>query len=126
MSARERRYAWISWSDDSGVPVGPVEATDAVYLYVHPLPAGSYVHRTVEIQPGLLVDLTDDGRILGVERIDGPIGVAELVTVLTGARWPHSTVTPTSRAGSASGTGSDTDPPCSGSSADAEAPSPRR
>lgn len=76
----------IIWSEPEE-DTAPQEATDVVYLHVRPLPDGHTVHRSVEIQPGLLVDLTPDGLVLGVERIGDTIGIPELVTVLAHTRW---------------------------------------
>lgn len=65
--------------------------TTATYL---PLTADPNIDiaRTIGIPPSLNVDLDDDGHVLGIESLAGPIGLPELVEVLRAVRvagsWP--------------------------------------
>lgn len=49
---------------------------------------GTTVHRTVEIRPDLHVDLDSTGRLLGIERIGGVVGIDDLGAVLRRAIIP--------------------------------------
>jgi uncharacterized protein YuzE len=53
--------------------------TEASYM---PLRENRDVHRTITINPALLIDLDADGRVLGIESIDEPVGHEQLAAVL--------------------------------------------
>lgn len=44
------------------------------------------VARTIEIGPALLVDVDEDGRVLGIESLAGPVGWPELIEILRAVR----------------------------------------
>lgn len=46
------------------------------------------VARTVEIRTDLLVDVTADGSVIGIERIGGNVEFADLLGILWRARMP--------------------------------------
>lgn len=52
---------------------------DGSYVYVHP---ASHVPRTVQVRSDLLVDLREDGRIAGVERLGAAVTTEDLASVL--------------------------------------------
>lgn len=60
---------------------------DATYLNLgsEPIAAGG-VARTLEVRPDLLVDLDDDGRPLGIERIGGVVDLAAALDVVRALR----------------------------------------
>jgi hypothetical protein len=43
------------------------------------------VHRTVEIRPDLLVDVDEQGRVFGIERIGGYVDMGDLAAILAAA-----------------------------------------
>lgn len=50
----------------------------AGYYCIH----GGQIHETVQLAPGLLVDIADDGNVVGVETVGGPVDLPALVQVL--------------------------------------------
>ncbi len=60
------------------------------YEYVRGPIADGQVAATVELRPGLNVDLDGAGRVLGVEHVGGPVTVRELVEVIRALRHPAS------------------------------------
>lgn len=55
---------------------------EATYLYVRPLAKGETVARTVSLSDSLNVDLDADGRVLGIETLDGPITPADYYSIV--------------------------------------------
>lgn len=50
------------------------------------------VNRTVHLQPGLLVDLDEHGRVLGIEALGGPVTLDHALTVLRGVPFDLATL----------------------------------
>lgn len=61
-------------------------AGQASYMYVRPHEDSTVVARTHELTPTLLVDTDADGRVLGIESLNGEVDVADLLRVVTAAR----------------------------------------
>jgi uncharacterized protein YuzE len=62
----------------------------ATYLSIRPLRPGQVVHRTIEvIAHDLLVDLDEDGRVLGIERISGMVDFGAFSAVIRYLRAPQ-------------------------------------
>lgn len=59
----------------------PAEVT-ASYLTIRPLAPGQTVHRTIQTDPGVLIDLDERGNVLGIERIGGPVDLYAAVSAL--------------------------------------------
>lgn len=77
--------------EETTVTVRPPRAGDrtalagqASYMFVRPHDAA--VARTHELCPTLLVDTDADGRVLGIESLNGEVDVADLLRVITAAR----------------------------------------
>lgn len=59
--------------------------------YQHVTNGGGPVARTVETETGILVDLTADGRVVGIEAIGRMVTTEDLVRVLERCTWAAGT-----------------------------------
>lgn len=70
---------WSSVSSIDGHKVTYDSEADAGYLYL----TEGEVARTVEVGNGVNVDLDQEGRIHGIESLNGPVSMSTLIQVLT-------------------------------------------
>jgi uncharacterized protein YuzE len=62
----------------------------ATYLHIRLLPTGYTVHRTVEIiDNDVLVDLDEESKVLGIERLGGPMDLDAFGAVIRWLRAPR-------------------------------------
>jgi len=62
--------------------MGIVNEVYTTFLTVRALEDGETVYRSIELSDGLVVDIAEDGSIIGIEKIGNQLDLSDLIQVL--------------------------------------------